>query len=125
MHLMNGGNNVSLFFDYEKKGNALCVRLKGELDHHTSDDLRERLTMLIETEDIHHLILNLGQLDFMDSSGLGVILGRYNQIKSRNGEMFICSVSTTVGKMFEMSGMYKIIKSVPSEEEALLGLGVA
>lgn len=116
---------MCLIFDFEKRGNALCVRLKGELDHHSADDLREKLTTLIETEDIHHLILNLGQLDFMDSSGLGVILGRYNQIKTRNGEMFICAVSSTVGKMFEMSGMYKIIRSVSSEEEALHGLGVA
>jgi stage II sporulation protein AA (anti-sigma F factor antagonist) len=122
---MIGGKNVSLFFDYEIKGNALCVRLKGELDHHTADELRESLTTMIETEDVRHIILNLGELDFMDSSGLGVILGRYNQIKALNGEMFICAVSTTVGKMFEMSGMFKIIRTVTSEEEALHGLGVA
>ena len=59
----------------------LCIRLFGELDHHSADELRNQAVQAIEKYDIRHIILNLEHLSFMDSSGLGVILGRYKQIK--------------------------------------------
>lgn len=61
----------------------------------------------------------------MDSSGLGVILGRYKQIKSQNGEMVVCAISPAVKRLFEMSGLFKIIKLEEDEELALQALGVA
>lgn len=61
----------------------------------------------------------------MDSSGLGVILGRYKQIKEKKGEMVVCAISPTIKRLFEMSGLFKIIKLELSEENALQRLGVA
>ncbi len=116
---------MSLFIEFETKGNVLCIRLEGELDHHTANDLKEQASEIIERENIRHLVLNLASLDFMDSSGIGVVLGRYNQIKGNSGEMVICSVSPTICKLFEMSGMFKIMRLATSEENALHGLGVA
>lgn len=115
---------MSFFMDFEKKGNVLCVRVCGELDHHTSTELKEKTSEIIEREEISHLVLNLDGLTFMDSAGLGMILGRYNQIKDRKGEMIVCSVGDTVGRMFDMSGVFKIIRVEPSEESALNSLGV-
>ena len=46
----------------------------------------------------------------MDSSGLGVILGRYKQIKQVNGEMVVCAISPSVQRLFDMSGLFKIIR---------------
>ncbi len=115
---------MGLSVDLEVIGNVLCVRLAGELDHHTAIEMKERTSELIEKEAIKHLVLNLSALDFMDSSGIGVILGRYNQIKMHNGEMVVCAVTPTIEKLFEMSGIFKIMRLETSEENALHGLGV-
>ncbi|MEW5567640.1 anti-sigma F factor antagonist [Rossellomorea marisflavi] len=116
---------MSLAIDLEVKSDVLCIRLSGELDHHTADELRERASALIESENIRHIILNLEELSFMDSSGLGVILGRYKQIKQKHGEMVVCAISHSVNRLFDMSGLFKIIRLETSEENALQRLGVA
>jgi len=116
---------VSLAIDLEVKHNVLCIRLTGELDHHTAEELREQVTNIIESQAIHHILLNLENLSFMDSSGLGVILGRYKQIKNLGGEMVVCSISPAVKRLFEMSGLFKIIRLEQNEDFALQTLGVA
>jgi stage II sporulation protein AA (anti-sigma F factor antagonist) len=116
---------VSLAINLEVKKDVLCIRLSGELDHHTAEDLRTKASSLIEEHSIKHIVLNLEALSFMDSSGLGVILGRYKQIKQKHGEMVVCAISPPVKRLFEMSGLFKIIRLEPSEEYALQSLGVA
>lgn len=116
---------MSLRIDLEVKYGVLCIRLEGELDHHTADELRNKVNDTMEKEAIHHILLNLGKLQFMDSSGLGVILGRYKKIASLGGEMVVCSISPAVRRLFEMSGMFKIIRLEEDEEYALQTLGVA
>lgn len=116
---------MSLDIHLEIKQEVLCIRLKGELDHHTAESLRSVVSESIEKNNIRHIVLNLEQLTFMDSSGLGVILGRYKQIKQRNGEMVVCAISPYVKRLFDMSGLFKIIRLEQSEEFALKRLGVA
>lgn len=115
---------MSLTVDMTTNQHVLCIRLAGELDHHTAEDLRNKASQIIETQGIKHIILNLGELAFMDSSGLGVILGRYRQIQSYGGEMVVCAISPAVQRLFEMSGLFKILRLEPSEEAAMHGLGV-
>jgi stage II sporulation protein AA (anti-sigma F factor antagonist) len=116
---------VSLNIELEVKQDVLCVRLSGELDHHFADELRNQTVNAIESYHIRHIILNLEQLSFMDSSGLGVILGRYKQIKQLNGEMVVCAISPPIQRLFDMSGLFKIIRLEPTEEYALQRLGDA
>lgn len=116
---------MSLNIELEIKQDVLCIRLSGELDHHTADVLREQASKAIEENNIHHIVLNLESLTFMDSSGLGVILGRYKQIKQLHGEMVVCAISPSVQRLFDMSGLFKIIRLEPTEQFALERLGVA
>ncbi|MBM7584417.1 stage II sporulation protein AA (anti-sigma F factor antagonist) [Bacillus pakistanensis] len=116
---------MSLSINLEVKKDVLCVRLSGELDHHTAEQLREKVSNVIEENGIKHIVLNLEELGFMDSSGLGVILGRYKQIKQKHGEMVVCAISPAVKRLFEMSGLFKILRLETSEEYALQSLGVA
>ncbi|RFU67779.1 anti-sigma F factor antagonist [Peribacillus saganii] len=116
---------MSLTIEMEARNQILCIRLKGELDHHTAEDLKNQATREIEKHGIRHIILNLEELSFMDSSGLGVILGRYKQIKQTQGEMIVCAISPSIKRLFDMSGLFKIIKLEVSEENALQRLGVA
>ncbi|RHW41187.1 anti-sigma F factor antagonist [Neobacillus notoginsengisoli] len=116
---------MSLNIEMEVKGEVLCIRLSGELDHHTAEGLRTNATEAIEAHGIRHIVLNLEGLSFMDSSGLGVILGRYKQLKQLHGELVVCAVTPSVERLLEMSGLFKIIRMEPTEEYALLRLGVA
>ena len=109
----------------EIKQTVLCIRLQGELDHHTAESLKEKATEAIEKHNVRHIIWNLEALSFMDSSGLGVILGRYKQIKQQQGEMVVCAISPSVKRLFEMCGLFKVIQMESSENVALQRLGVA
>lgn len=116
---------MSIQIDLKTHSDVLIIRLVGELDHHTADQVRNQVETKIESEGIRHILLNLEELSFMDSSGLGVILGRYKQITQLGGKMIICAISPSIYRLFELSGMFKILKIVDSEEQALEFLGVA
>jgi stage II sporulation protein AA (anti-sigma F factor antagonist) len=116
---------VSLSLRIEKKEEVLCLFLQGELDHHSAEKVRAAVDEALASMKIRHLVLDLSGLEFMDSSGLGVILGRYKLIQQRNGKMFVCSIAPSIYRLFQMSGIFKIIHCLPDLEEALDQLGVA
>ena len=116
---------MSLTIKMERKDAILCVRLNGELDHHSSEMLRKEVDGELQTGNYKHLVFNLENLSFMDSSGLGVILGRYKQITNNGGEMVVCSITPPIKRLFEMSGLFKIVRLADNEQFALETLGVA
>ncbi|MBO8154888.1 MAG: anti-sigma F factor antagonist [Bacillaceae bacterium] len=116
---------MSFSVEFEKKQNVLLVRMSGELDHHTAEELKTKWKERLDDEEIQHVVINLETLSFMDSSGLGVILGRYKEVKQQGGEMVVCSISPAVHRLFELAGMFKIIRLEQNEEYALMSLGVA
>lgn len=116
---------MSLHSMFDVKEDVLIVRLTGELDHHEAEVLREEWKDMIYNNPVKHIILNLESVTFMDSSGLGVVLGRYKEVMQLGGEMVICSISPPVKRLFEMSGLFKIIRFEENETFALETLGVA
>ncbi|WP_082233936.1 anti-sigma F factor antagonist [Halobacillus massiliensis] len=116
---------MSLSVEFITKESILLVRLEGELDHHEATNLREEWQAQLAQNEVDHVIVNLEKLNFMDSSGLGVMLGRYKEIQAADGEMMICSVSPDVKRLFDLSGMFKIVRLVDNEDFALQMLGVA
>ncbi|MFV9510745.1 anti-sigma F factor antagonist [Tepidibacillus sp. LV47] len=116
---------MSVHIEMEMEKNTLIVRLKGELDHHTSEMVREKIEKELDKGIVNNLLLNLEQLTFMDSSGLGMILGRYKKIRQLKGKMSICCVRPSIYKIFELSGLFKILSVYDNEVEALESLGVA
>lgn len=115
---------MSLNIETEVLRNALVVRLQGELDHHSAELVKARMEKAIESGQSSHIILSLKQLSFMDSSGLGVILGRYKQITGKGGKMVVCDVNPSVYRLFEMSGLFKILSIEDNEQSALSSLEV-
>ncbi len=97
---------------HQKKKDTVYCRLTGELDHHTAQSIREELDLLIFNPKITRLVLDLEGLSFMDSSGIGVVIGRYRQLKVRNGSLAIRRPSEHVDKIFKMAGLYQIIEKI-------------
>ena len=70
-------------------GNTLVVRMGGELDMLLSDYLREEIDTRLEQSGVRNLILNLEKVSFIDSSGLGLIIGRYKKLKALGGKYLL------------------------------------
>lgn len=101
------------------KRGVLIVRIEGELDMHVSDGFRQKVDHALEVSGVHHVLFNLEAVNFIDSSGLGVILGRYKKISALGGKVLATSIQPQVLQIFELSGLLKIIKLYNSEAEAL------
>lgn len=115
---------MSLQIELEHYRNMLIVRLHGELDHHTANVVRYKMEEALMRDQVHHVILSLKDLGFMDSSGLGVILGRYKQVKAKGGKMVVCDINPGVRRLFELSGLFKIIAAHDNERSAITSLEV-
>ncbi|GGG19075.1 anti-sigma F factor antagonist [Paenibacillus aceti] len=116
---------MNLHMETARHRETLIVRLSGELDHHTADLVRMRMDEEIGREGCRNLLLSLKSLQFMDSSGLGVILGRYKLIKQKGGKMVVSDVNPPVFRLLEMSGLFKIMSIYENESSALSELEVA
>lgn len=104
---------------YETNNNIMIVQLEGELDHHVAEDIRIELDDLIERKRIKNLIFDMGRLHFMDSSGIGVIMGRYKNISKLGGKVAVVDVSDKIDKIFTLSGLYSIVEKYQNKKEAI------
>lgn len=112
--------NVSLFI----KKDSLFINLKGEMDQYTSDDLRLKLNEIIFKYHIKNLIFNMKDVTFLDSSGIGIIIGRYNQIKNDNGKIYLVELNEYLKKVVQLSGLTRICEIKDSIDQVKLLMGV-
>ena len=92
-----------------KKGPRMTARLCGELDHHSAEQARNMLDIMLHDVTVRDLTLDLSGITFMDSAGLGVILGRYRILSLRGGKLTVCGMSSAIDRIFRMSGLYAIV----------------
>ena len=121
---LNRRMDMALEAEFKVEEDVLIVRLQGELDHHEAEQLRERWKDEIYHHSVKHVLLNLRDITFMDSSGLGVVLGRYKEVLQLGGQFVVCSITAPIERLFEMSGLFKIVKQAEDEHDALHALGV-
>lgn len=104
------------------KQGVLIVRVEGELDMHVADQFRRTVDEALDASGVKHLLLSLKGVSFVDSSGLGVILGRYKRVNAQGGKLLAANVKPQVAKVFELSGLLKVIPVAGTESEALESL---
>lgn len=104
---------------YEKVGDCLVFYLAEELDHHVASRFREISDVLIEKEQVKHIIFDFTGVNFMDSSGIGMLMGRYKKVMFQGGRAAVTGVGEVVDRIFLLSGLYKIIEKYATTEEAL------
>lgn len=101
-------------------GSTLVVRMVGELDHHAVDGLRNKIDRKLSEQQIRNILFDFKGVNFMDSSGLGLVLGRYRIVTEKGGRVMACCLSPRVQRVFEMSGLQSRIPVYQSEQDALL-----
>ena len=96
--------------DYERHRETLTVRLADELDHRAAARLRSELDELLRDGAIRRLVLDLRGLSFMDSSGIGLIIGRYKMMARRGGSVAVVNADGRMDRIFEMAGLYELVE---------------
>lgn len=91
-------------------GSTVTAYLSGELDHHSAREMREAIDLSVELNMPSTLVLNFKNISFMDSSGIGLVMGRYRNISKRGGELHITGTSPQIYKVMKLAGIERLAK---------------
>lgn len=95
---------------YKPGGQRLVIMLPRELDHHSSKELKERTDVFLSDCQVREMVFDFSNTDFMDSSGIGILLARYKWMKQRGGEVSLRKVNQKIDRILKLSGIYQIIQ---------------
>ncbi len=105
-------------FKAEIKDNTIVVRLNGELDDCAANKIKEKMDYLLYRKDVENIIFDMSKVNFMDSSGVGLLIGRYKQIKQRGGKACLILEDNNIKRILKMSGVLHLFSCSSTEEEA-------
>lgn len=98
--------SVKVEFD----NNILTLHLIGDIDHHSAKEMREVADINIDTYSPKLLIIDFKDVPFMDTSGIGLVMGRYKLMKSLRGEVKIINSSPYIKRIMSLAGLNKLAK---------------
>jgi stage II sporulation protein AA (anti-sigma F factor antagonist) len=93
---------------YMVSGNNLVISLNAELDHHLADEMREVIDDIIDKRGVDRVIIDFSKVDFMDSAGIGLIMGRYKKIRDI-GDICVVGINESIKRILLISGLHKIV----------------
>ena len=100
------------------EGNAIIVTLAGEIDLHKAPEVHRALVGACEAKP-QHLVVNLEQVAYMDSSGIGTLVEVFRRVNAYSGKLGLCGIGPRVRSLFEITKLDKFFKIYPTEKEAL------
>lgn len=86
-------------------GNTLTAFIEGDIDHHNARDIRESIDKMIEEESPNLLELDFSKVQFMDSSGIGLIMGRYKLMHAIEGDLKVINIPENIKKLIKLAGL--------------------
>ena len=115
--------NLDFSMEVSEENKIPIIRVSGEIDVYTCPRLNKLLNDLIEDKEKKHVVLNLEDIQYIDSTGLGTIAHSARKINDKEGKIYIICTKPQVRKIFEVSGLAnKNITLVEEEKEALTQL---
>ena len=96
--------------NYELSDGCLTITVPKELDHHSAEQLRTETDLLVESYHVKKIIFDFAETEFMDSSGIGVLIGRCRNMSYVGGNVEAENLSERILKIFAVSGLHKIVK---------------
>ncbi len=97
-------------------GKTLYVGLSGELDESSAVYVRSKLDSVIEATNMKKLVIEMSELTFMDSTGIGVLLGRYKKLCAHGIPVYLANPTPVIDKLLKLSGLYGIMPKVEFQE---------
>ena len=92
----------------EEQGTSLIAHLYGEIDHHTARIIREVIDSTVELKLPKTLMLDFLDVSFMDSSGIGLVMGRFKLMSAIGGEVKISNTSISIGRVMKLAGLERL-----------------
>jgi anti-sigma B factor antagonist len=108
---------MDLGFEVDQRGRYTVLSVRGEVDVYTAPRLRERLIELV-SQGSHQVVVDLEGVDFLDSTGLGVLVGGLKRLRSHDGDMILVCTQPRILKVFEITGLTKVFSIHDSVESA-------
>ncbi len=105
------GSNMN----YQVQENCLTIFLPNELDHHNAEEVKKESDYLIDHNHIRYVIFDFNETSFCDSSGIGVLMGRYKKVSMFGGQVCAVHANERIRKILNMSGVTKIIQVFEEE----------
>ena len=106
-------------FTYEARGEVLIIHLPKELDHHNCRNLRYETDLLLSENYVNKVIFDFSAAEFMDSSGIGVLMNRCKQMSMSGGKVAVCGAGNRVKRILTMGGVYHMVKNFDTKEAAI------
>ena len=102
--------------EFEVNKTTMIIHLKEDLDHHNAVYIRQMADAYVEKYPIDKIVFDFSGVEFMDSSGIGVIMGRYKQMSYVGGSVYVYGIGKNVDRIFQMTGLYKLVKQFNQAE---------
>ncbi len=96
--------------EFRRASNALVVEIEGEIDASSTDRLRRSIDIEYDCSAARDMIFDFKKVGFMDSSGIGLIIGRYKRVSALGGKIMIVGADKTIKRIIELSGLGRIVK---------------
>lgn len=103
--------------DFKIIDNYLMIRLPDEVDHHISVDISAKADRYIMSKKVGNVVFDFERTTFMDSSGIGVILGRYKKISCFGGKVYAINADNRIRRILLLSGMQNIVEIMDSKSD--------
>ena len=107
----------------DTQGRVLVAKPDGEIDHYIAERLRVQIDAAFDKSACRHMVFDFSNVSFMDSSGIGMIIGRYKNTEKRGGRLVLSGMNQSMIRLFQISGLAKIIMKASSVKEAVQNLG--
>ena len=104
---------------YEMKDEILIIHLPEELDHHTAGLIRESTDELFTCKKIRDVVFDYKKTSFMDSSGIGLIMGGYREVRYLKGDVYLVNISDKMERILSISGLYRVAKRLDTIGDAI------
>ena len=108
-------------FTYEAWGNSLIIHMPREIDHHNCRNMKRDTDLLLEENYIDCIVFDFTHTEFMDSSGVGILLNRYKQMAASRGRSVYYGAGPQVKRILEIAGIGRLMNGYATREEALNG----
>ncbi len=104
-------------FEASVEGEVLSLTLRGEIDHHSAVAIRTEMDEKILEQKPKKTVLDLSGIEFMDSSGLGLIMGRYALMQRLGGELTLRNPNERLMKIFDLAGLWRMVRIEEEKQE--------
>lgn len=104
---------------FQTRDRIMVAHMFGEIDHHSAEYFKQKLDDEIIARMPKSLVLDFSEVNFMDSSGIGVLMGRYKNLQKIGGTMCITNMAEHINRIFDMSGLSRIITKYESIDKAI------